>query len=192
MDTSFPQVYLKLEFHSISVCDDSTSLEMYTVHSDNSELCSKSCDIASFRVQKCWQLSAACIVPLNLILCDFWMLCCKKKGKNFTDAVLLQVCLGLLVVTTLDNDGTSRFQILDNQLGLALAPVCVQEGAFDYLFYWPLFKWYSLLCAVCLPELGWIFLYYSDHCATYLFQFIDLVPFSKYNNCVYSRHKNWI
>ena len=44
--------------------------------------------------------------------------CCVKWFINSIDAgVLLQVYLGLPVVTTLDNDGTLWFQILDNHLG---------------------------------------------------------------------------
>ena len=34
-------------------------------------LCSKACDIASFRVQEHWQVSAAHIVPLSFVLGEF-------------------------------------------------------------------------------------------------------------------------
>ena len=37
------------------------------------ESCSKGCDIASFRVQEHWQVSAAHIVPLSFVLNDFWI-----------------------------------------------------------------------------------------------------------------------
>ena len=40
----------------------------------------------------------------------------------------------LLVVTTIDNNGTSWFWIPDNWLGLDLAPVHFQERGFDYPF----------------------------------------------------------
>ena len=44
--------------------------------------------------------------------------CCKLNGRNYTSAgALPQVWSGLLSVTTLGNDGTSTFQILDNRLG---------------------------------------------------------------------------
>ena len=36
-----------------------------------SEFCSEGCDIASFRVQECWQVSAARIVPLSFVPGDF-------------------------------------------------------------------------------------------------------------------------
>ena len=39
-----------LELVSESMCDDFLAVES----------CSKGCDIASFRVQECWQVSAAC------------------------------------------------------------------------------------------------------------------------------------
>ena len=42
-----------LEFCSESFCDDFLA----------SGSCSEGCDIASFRVQECWQVSAAHIVP---------------------------------------------------------------------------------------------------------------------------------
>ena len=34
-------------------------------------ICSKCCDIASFRVQECWQVSAAHMVPLSIALVEF-------------------------------------------------------------------------------------------------------------------------
>ena len=36
-----------------------------------SVMCSEGCDIASFRVQECWQVSAARIVPLSIVLNEF-------------------------------------------------------------------------------------------------------------------------
>ena len=86
----------------MSVCDDSATLES----------CSKCCDIISFRVQEHWQLSAACIVPLNVVPCGFWMLCCRKKGEKLTNTGVIAGMPSLPVVTILDNDGTSRFQVL--------------------------------------------------------------------------------
>ena len=57
------------------------------------------------------------------------------EGRNFTSTgALSQVCLGLPAMTTLDNYGTSWFQILDNCFRLDLALVCVQERGFDYPF----------------------------------------------------------
>ena len=50
-----------LELVSKSFCDDFLALES----------CSKSCDIASFRVQERWQVSAARIVPLSIVLGKF-------------------------------------------------------------------------------------------------------------------------
>ena len=44
-----------VEWYSMSCCDDSLLLES----------CSVQCDIASFRVQENWQVSAAHIVPLS-------------------------------------------------------------------------------------------------------------------------------
>ena len=38
-----------------------------------SVFCSEGCDIASFRVQECWQVSAAHIVPLSMVLVEFWI-----------------------------------------------------------------------------------------------------------------------
>ena len=38
-----------------------------------SVMCSESCDIASFRVQECWQVSAARIVPLNIVPIKIWI-----------------------------------------------------------------------------------------------------------------------
>ena len=75
------------------------------------ELWSKELDIASSRVQEHWQVSAVHIVPLGI---DFWSVsmngCCVKRFLNSIDAgALLQVCPGLPVVTTLDNNRTSRF-----------------------------------------------------------------------------------
>ena len=46
-----------LELVSESSCDDFTA----------SACCSEGCDIASFRVQEYWQVSAACIVPLSIV-----------------------------------------------------------------------------------------------------------------------------
>ena len=88
----------KLKFHYVSVCDDSASSEIYTVCSDSSESYSECCDIASFRAQEHWQLSAAHIVPLYFVPYSFQMLCCRKMGRNFIDAgALSQVCmLGVL------------------------------------------------------------------------------------------------
>ena len=47
-----------LEWVSEPSCDDFLATES----------CSEGCDIASFRVQECWQVSAACIVPLSFVL----------------------------------------------------------------------------------------------------------------------------
>ena len=44
-------------------CDDFVAMESF----------SKGCDIASFRVQECWQVSAAHIVPLRIVLVVFQM-----------------------------------------------------------------------------------------------------------------------
>ena len=41
-------------------------------------ICSECCDIASFRVQECWQVSAAHIVPLSVVLVKFWI---RKIGR---------------------------------------------------------------------------------------------------------------
>ena len=49
------------ELFSESLCDDFLALGF----------CSKGCDIASFRVQECWQVSAAHIEPLSSILGKF-------------------------------------------------------------------------------------------------------------------------
>ena len=38
-----------------------------------SKCCSEGCDIASFRVQGCWQVSAACVVPLSIVPGEFQM-----------------------------------------------------------------------------------------------------------------------
>ena len=48
---------------SNSMCDDFVATES----------CSKGCDIASFRVQEHWQVSAAHIVPLSNVLGEFWI-----------------------------------------------------------------------------------------------------------------------
>ena len=45
------------ELFSESTCDDFLAVES----------CSEGCNIASFRVQECWQVSAACIVPLSFV-----------------------------------------------------------------------------------------------------------------------------
>ena len=47
-----------LELLSESFCDDCLALGF----------CSEGCEIASFRVQECWQVSAARIVPLSCVL----------------------------------------------------------------------------------------------------------------------------
>ena len=47
-----------LELLSESSCDDVLASVIY----------SECCDIASFRVQECWQVSAAHMVPLSIIL----------------------------------------------------------------------------------------------------------------------------
>ena len=52
-----------LELVSELFCDDLTDLEC----------CSKGCDIASFGVQERWQVSAAHIVPLSIVLDEFWI-----------------------------------------------------------------------------------------------------------------------
>ena len=52
-----------LELVSKSSCDDFLALVK----------CSEGCDIASFRVQECWQVSAARIVPLSIVLNEFWI-----------------------------------------------------------------------------------------------------------------------
>ena len=51
----------KMEVYSDSSCDDCLA----------SEICSKGCDIAAFRVQECWQVSAARMVPLCVVLVEF-------------------------------------------------------------------------------------------------------------------------
>ena len=50
-----------LELFSESSCDDFLALV----------ICSEGCDIASFRVQECWQVSGAHIVPLSIVLVGF-------------------------------------------------------------------------------------------------------------------------
>ena len=49
----------------VCVCDDSAISESW----------SECCDIASIRVQECWQVSAACIVPLIFVPYGFWIRC---------------------------------------------------------------------------------------------------------------------
>ena len=49
------------ELVSKSSCDDFLA----------SVMCSEGCDIASFRVQERWQVSAARIVPLSIVLNEF-------------------------------------------------------------------------------------------------------------------------
>ena len=49
------------ETFSKSLCDDLVAAESV----------SKGCDIASFRVQERWQVSAACIVPLSFVPGEF-------------------------------------------------------------------------------------------------------------------------
>ena len=51
------------ELVSESLCDDFLALGT----------CSEGCDIASFRVQEHWQVSAARIVPLSIVLNEFWI-----------------------------------------------------------------------------------------------------------------------
>ena len=51
------------ELLSESLCDDLSAAES----------CSEGCDIASFRVQECWQVSAARIVPLSFVPGEFWI-----------------------------------------------------------------------------------------------------------------------
>ena len=51
------------ELVSKSCCDDFLALVFV----------SKGCDIASFRVQEHWQVSAARIVPLSNVLGEFWI-----------------------------------------------------------------------------------------------------------------------
>ena len=51
------------ELVSESMCDDFLAMES----------CSEGCDIASFRVQECWQVSAAHIVPLGFVPGGFWI-----------------------------------------------------------------------------------------------------------------------
>ena len=51
-----------LELVSESMCDDSLATES----------CSGGCDIASSTVQEHWQVSAAHIVPLELVSGTFW------------------------------------------------------------------------------------------------------------------------
>ena len=63
---------------SKSMCDDFLAME----------LCSEGCDIASFRVQERWQVSAARIVPLSFVLGKFWY---KDAVKDKGETVLVQV-----------------------------------------------------------------------------------------------------
>ena len=49
------------EVYSESACDDFIA----------SVIWSEGCDIASFTVQECWQVSAVCIVPLSIVPCGF-------------------------------------------------------------------------------------------------------------------------
>ena len=59
-------------------------------------------------------MSAAHIVPLSNVPDKDAV----KQGRNCTSAgALSQVCSGLPAVTTIDNNGTLRFQILDNCFG---------------------------------------------------------------------------
>ena len=51
------------ELFSKSLCDDFLPVEA----------CSGGCDIASFRVQEHWQVSAARIVPLGFVPGEFWI-----------------------------------------------------------------------------------------------------------------------
>ena len=60
---------------SSEAVDPSSNLELYSESSCDdflaSVICSEGCDIASFRVQEHWQVSAACIVPLNIVPVEF-------------------------------------------------------------------------------------------------------------------------
>ena len=63
---------------SEAVDPSSNSVSKLEVYSDSSyddflasAFCSKYCDIASFRVHECWQVSAAHIVPLSIVLVEF-------------------------------------------------------------------------------------------------------------------------
>ena len=51
------------ELCSELICDDSLASECF----------SEGCDIASFRVQERWQVSAARIVPLSIVPVEFWI-----------------------------------------------------------------------------------------------------------------------
>ena len=51
------------ELVSESMCDGFLAVES----------CSEGCDIASFRVQEHWQVSAARLVPLSIVLGEFWI-----------------------------------------------------------------------------------------------------------------------
>ena len=62
-----------LELYSELSCDDFLALV----------ICSKGCDIASFRVQECWQVSAAHIVPLSFVLVEFWIrMLSNRRGET--------------------------------------------------------------------------------------------------------------
>ena len=62
------------ELFSESMCDDFSAMEA----------CSEGCDIASFRVQERWQVSAAHIVPLSIVSG-------KDAVKDKGETVLVQV-----------------------------------------------------------------------------------------------------
>ena len=63
-----------LELVSKSMCDDNLAMEC----------CSEGCDIASFRVQERWQVSAACIVSLSFVPGKFQKKdAVKDKGKLY-------------------------------------------------------------------------------------------------------------
>ena len=54
------------------------------------EFCSDACDMLLFRVQECWQVSAACLYPR--MFCSRQILdkeSCKQNGRNYTSAGVL-------------------------------------------------------------------------------------------------------
>ena len=53
---------------SDSVSDSELVSKLYCLAT---EICSDGCDIASFRVQECWQVSAARMVPLSIVPGEF-------------------------------------------------------------------------------------------------------------------------
>ena len=60
------------EVYSDSSCDDFLASVFW----------SEGCDIASFRVQECWQVSAAHIVPLSVVLVKFWIRSLLIEGEK--------------------------------------------------------------------------------------------------------------